>query len=700
MYSNSIIFGIAFAALFGIVMLVGALIGIKRGLFPSLIRLGMILASFVIAIPLTNTVNRILSGYVPTIMNSLLGDSAEQIATHSPSTMELISQFPLALIAPILFIAIFYLLNAITRIVFRFIKLIFPKNKSPLFRTLAGVSGALASLICLLAVCLPLWGLLGILRQTVYTVTEIDISQDEDLRETIAQVDAIDEAVLAPAVNNFTTDLFTNSGNNILYNRLTKLRLQGESTYLGEELHLLTETAADILGLAGSLPDNFALSDLGEEQIADLREITEDIDSSALLRNICAEWASSIAQAWMNNEPFMGIEDPANNTKIKPVLHSLYRLLATTNADLLASDINLFIDILDVLVRHEMLIAQQTALLERFGNDTFINDLTAPLSEHDRIRASLSELTAVTTGAWATGTDYMGLSEPQMNTEYRAILRAGYGFLATTNESILIDDIRTLSGLLSLTAKISHSTNILLDDTFLEQLNAFLGEHPRFRDYFADWIAKLAKAWADGQDYDGMARPATNELIDPVMVSLLGILSTTDKTLIHDDLTAMAEVMHILRTYDVFGNVSSGSQMGSVLMNSEFIADLNQTVKRHERFKPMLDIVASLGLSAISSQLTISLPDSKMMTDLSSSISTTLNNVIGQSQTIQIQSIESEVTKVLAENKVDVPAGVTDMISQIVQDQFGSKTSVTEKDVTDYLTGLYNSTDNLDGFFK
>ena len=700
MYPNSMIFGIAFAALFGIVMLVGALIGIKRGLFPSLIRLGMILASFVIAIPLTNTVNRILSGYVPTIMNSLLGDSAEQIATHSPSTMELISQFPLALIAPILFIAIFYLLNAITRIVFRFIKLIFPKNKSPLFRTLAGVSGALASLICLLAVCLPLWGLLGILRQTVYTVTEIDISQNEDLRETIAQVDAIDEAVLAPAVNNFTTDLFTNSGNNILYNRLTKLRLQGESTYLGEELHLLTETAADILGLAGSLPDNFALSDLSEEQIADLREITEDIDNSALLRNICAEWASSMAQAWMNNEPFMGIEDPANNTKIKPVLHSLYRLLATTNADLLASDINLFIDILDVLVRHEMLIAQQTALLERFGNDTFINDLTAPLSEHDRIRASLSELTAATTGAWATGTDYMGLSEPQMNTEYRAILRAGYGFLATTNESILIEDIRTLSGLLSLTAKISHSTNILLDDTFLEQLNAFLGEHPRFRDYFADWIAKLAKAWADGQDYDGMARPATNELIDPVMVSLLGILSTTDKTLIHDDLSAMAEVMHILRTYDVFGNVSSGSQMGSVLMNSEFIADLNQAVKRHERFKPMLDIVASLGLSAISSQLTISLPDSKMMTDLSGSISTTLNNVIGQSQTIQIQSIESEVTKVLAENKVDVPAGVTDMISQIVQDQFGNKTSVTEKDVSDYLTGLYNSTDNLDGFFK
>ena len=75
MYPNSMIFGIAFAALFGIVMLVGTLIGMKRGLFPTLIRFGMMLLSFVIAIPLTNAVNSILSGYVPDIMHSLLGNT-------------------------------------------------------------------------------------------------------------------------------------------------------------------------------------------------------------------------------------------------------------------------------------------------------------------------------------------------------------------------------------------------------------------------------------------------------------------------------------------------------------------------------------------------------------------------------------------------------------------------------------------------
>lgn len=700
MLTNDMIFGIAFAALFAIGMLIGAFSAIKRGLFPALIRLGVILFAFLITIPLTNLICSILSGYVPNIMHMLLGDTADQIAAYSPSTIELLQQFPLALIAPILFIAIFYLLKFLTLIVHRFIKSLFPANTSLLFRSLSGLAGALTSLLCLLAVCLPIWGLLGICHQTVQTVAEVDIKENESLQSTLATADALDDTILDPAVNNFTVEIFTDGGNNGLYNSITKLHLHEETILLGEELHLVTDTAADTVALVGSLPDNFRLTDLNEEQIATLHEIATDIDSSALLKNIFSEWISAMARTWKNGESFLGIEDPANSTKIKPVIHTLYGFLATTNSDLLVSDLNLFIDLLDVLIHHNVLSAQQTELLNKIGSDAFINDLTMPLSEHDRIRTSISELTASTTGAWASGSDYMGMQPPQMNAEYRAILRAGYGFLATTNESVLVEDIKTLAGLASILAQKSHSTNILLDDGFLEQFNAFLGEHTRFRDYFAGWIAKVAGAWADGKDYDGMNRPATNELIDPVMVSLLDILSTTDQTLIHDDLSAMADIMRVLRTYDVFENVSGGAQMADVLMKSNFVADMNETIKQHERFKSMLDIVASLGLSAISSQLTIALPESKMLTDLSGSISTTLNTVSAQDEAAKIDAIEKEVNKVLTDNKVDVPAGVSTMISQIVHDQFGSKENITEKDVSDYISGLYNSTDNLDGFFK
>ena len=1085
------IFSISFAALFTICMLIGALIGLKRGFFPTLLRLGMILFCFLITIPLTNWIGGILSGYLSNIL-SMFNIPAEEIAAYSPTTMELIQQLPFALIAPILFIVIFYLLKLITMIVFRFIKGLLPKSTSVLFRILSCVTGAVTSLICLLAICLPLWGLIGICHQTVRTVADVDIQGNEELSSVIEQVDTLENTFVAPAVNNFTAELFTNGGDNILYKHITKLKLHGNTVFLGDELHLITRTAADAVALVGSLPENFELTDLSEQQIADLRKITSDIDTSVLLKNIFSEWISAAARTWKSGGTLFGVEDPVANAPIKPIVHSLYGFLATTNADLLVGDVNLFVDILDVLIRYEILTAQQTELLETFGSDAFMNDLTTPLSEHDRIRTSLSELAASTTGAWANGTDYMGLAEPQMssdyrailragygflattnesvfvedlkmlselvailsrvnqssnvlldesflenlnvflgkhirfrdyladwiskvagawengtdhmgltepqtdenlrpilragygflattnkdifeedfrtlsdlliivtktdkstkifldenfldqlnvflndharfrnyladwisnvagawengtdykglaepktqdnyrtilragygflattnqtvfaddfktltglasivgkvsestnilldavfledlntflgehtrfrdylanwisdvagtwadgkdykgmarptvnpvadtvidslldvlattdknlihddlsivsdvmhvlknydvlgkvtnneqmgnllkrsdfealindltvplskhdrirtsladlaastmdawskgvsykgldepqmNAEYRAVLRAGYGFLATTNESLLVEDIKTISGLVSMTVKMNHSNNMLLDDTFLEEFNTFLGEHIRFRDYFADWIAKVADAWANGKDYDGMTRPVINELVDPVMTSLFDILSTTNKDLIHEDISAMVDIMRVLKTYDVFNSIENGDQMADMLMNSNFVSDLNEAIKRHERFKPMLDVVASLGLSAISSQLPIALPDSEMMTNISGSISTTLNDIFDEEEEIKLEAIEGEVSKILAENEIDGPAGVTDMISQIIHDEFGHKETVTEQDITDYLTDLYNRTDNLDGFFN
>ena len=58
------------------------------------------------------------------------------------------------------------------------------------------------------------------------------------MSSTISQIDAVDDISTAPAVNNFVAELFTNGGNNALYNGITKLHVHGETVLLGEELHL------------------------------------------------------------------------------------------------------------------------------------------------------------------------------------------------------------------------------------------------------------------------------------------------------------------------------------------------------------------------------------------------------------------------------------------------------------------------------
>ena len=700
MYPNSAVFGIIFALLFAVSMVIGTLIAIKRGFIPALVRLGMIILCLLISIPLTTAIAGQFSGIAENIMHSLLGSTMDQIAQYSPSTIQLLRQFPIALIAPILFLAIFYLLKLVTLIVFRLSKPILPSHSTLTFRILGGVAGAVSALICLWALWIPLWGMIGIVHNTAQTLSEVDTTQNAQLDATMTQIEQIDTTILGPAVDNFTVELFTDRGNSGLYNGMTKIELNDEKLYLGEEITQLSHTALDALNFVGSLPNDFQLTDLTRDHVNSLRTLSADIDNSEMLKNICAEWLSAMAQTWKSNEQFMGMNDPANKTKIKPVIHALYGLLSTTNAEILIDDLNIFINLLDVLLDHKVISSQQTDLVKTVGNDAFVNDLTASLSSHNRLLTSLSELTSSTTGAWANGTDYMGMAEPNMNAEYRSMIHACYGFLATTTDAFLVEDIKTLSGLAAMLTQKTSAPNILLDDGFLKEFNQFLGEHTRFRGFFTGWMTALAASWADGNAYEGIAVPASNELLTPVMTSIYEILATTDETLIHDDLSALTEIMEIMRSYEVFNNAKEGYQMADILMKSNFVSDLTNTINRHERFKPLLDVVASLGLSAISSQLTVALPDAPMMTDLSGKISTTLNSVTGQSETVRLDSIQSEISKVLTENKVNVPDGVTDMISQIVNNQFGNRTTVTEKEVTDYLTELYNSTGNLDGFFK
>ncbi len=606
MYSNSLLFGSLFALLFLISMALGVLLALKRGFFPTLVRLGMVALCFAIAIPITAAIAGPISGLTENIMTSVLGDTLDKIATYSPTTMSLVQQLPVALIAPLLFIVIFLLLSLITWIIFRFIKILLPKKSSLLFRLLGCVAGALTSLIGVYAVLIPLLGMVGMGHCAMQALAQAKSAKNDGLASTIAQVEQIDTTILGPAVCNFTSDLFTDEGDSALYRALTKIKLGEETASLGEEVKLVSGTASDALSFIGSLPEGFKLSDLNAQQIASLHTLTQDIDNSTLLKNICAEWISSMAQVWQDGQPFFGIADPAANTKIKPIAHTLYGFLSTTNAELLVNDLNTFLGLLEVLTEHGMLDMQnQASLLETIGNETFVNDLIATLDQNKRLCNTIADLIASMTGAWAAGTDYMG-----------------------------------------------------------------------------------------------MAKPEVNELLTPVMQEVFSILSTTNGELLQDDLNTLVDIVGTLRKHDLMNTETPGSQIGDILMNGSFVADLTQAINKHERFKPLLNSVAGLGLSAISSQLSTALPDAPMIHDLSGSISNALNNVTTQDGTLRAEAVQQEIDKIITENKIDVPDGVTEMISDIVLERFKDQKNVSNEDVSDYLLDLYHSVGDLDGYFK
>lgn len=604
MYPNSMLFGAIFAVIFLACMAIGVLVAIKKGFFPSLLRLATLILSFIASVPLSLLIAGKCVGLYEKIMLSVLGDALNQIAQHSPSTMDLLLHLPAAIIAPALFITIFYVLSLLTKIICRLLKVLLPSRSGLTFRILGGVAGALSALICLLAIAIPVWGTVSTVHRAVDIIAHSDTSKNQQLDSVVGTFEKIDADLLGPLGDNFVADIFTEKGDSALFRKLTQFEFHQEKLSLSEEITLLSQTASDALALASSLSDEASIQT--PEQFSNLRTLASDVDHSKLLRNICAEWLSAITTAWQKGETFMGIEPLQVNASAKPFLNALYGYLSTTNEDRIANDLNCFIDILEILNRHGILDGDKNAnMLTKIGNEVFVQDLTAFLDDNDRLRITI-----------------------------------------------------------------------------------------------ADLLSAISGAWQNGEDYEGIKLPKTNELFDPVMNTFFGILATTDDTLITDDMTAVSNIIGVLEEYDLFDGIKQGTDMANIIMEGAFVSDLQTEINSHPRFVPLLDTVTALGLSAISSQLNISLPDSETLTQLADTISSTLNTAKDENGNINLDTVSEEVQKTLKENKVDVPDSVTGMIAQVATEKFADQETVSEQEVKDHLLSLYGSAGDLDGFFQ
>lgn len=409
MYANSALFGTAIFAVFAIAALIGALLAIKRGFFPSLVRLAMIIACALLAFPIATSIAKGLSGVADTLLRSVLKDSMDQIAANSPSTMEFLRQLPLAIITPTLFISLFFLLKWLSLILFRILKLLLPARSSIVFRLLGCVAGALGSVICVLVVLIPTLGAVGLAHQATLALSDANTTGNEKLTQVIENVQKADESVLGPMVNNPAADLLTEEGDSALFRKMTAMELNGEPLDVYNEVTLLSETVADALILAKPI------NQYSTAQTDSAALLAQDIDQSELLRNVFSEWVASLTGAWHSGESFMNIPEPQVDPLLRPVLRSFYGILATTDEDLIAGDIQAVADVIEVLINYGILegTAQGPALASLLLEGSVIRDMTNAINAHPRFRPLMDTITGIGLNAIS---DMLNVSLPDSET--------------------------------------------------------------------------------------------------------------------------------------------------------------------------------------------------------------------------------------------------------------------------------------------
>ncbi|MBE6703309.1 MAG: CvpA family protein [Ruminococcaceae bacterium] len=333
-----------------LILVINILVGLLRGLNKGLLRLGFVIlaavASFFLAKGLSGALGENLVAVLQEAvasnpdMTAFLQNNAEVI-----STVGVISQM---LIGPVLFLLCYVILKPLTWIIFLILsKLIKIKNpKNAVARMLGGAGiGFVIGIVGLLVFVTPVMGYTQLFSRTITEADALTARMgDMDLEE-------YNEQYLAPAAKAPVAAQVYNMLGDSLFSGLSSAKWNGEKVRLENEWFAVVGTANDGIRLAEK-----PVAEYGESESQSIHEMVANVDRSVLLSGLASHAISSFADAWLEGDLFMGIAKPTvGEESIEIIFDGLLEVLALTDADQFAKDLEFFADLIDLLIEHQVL---------------------------------------------------------------------------------------------------------------------------------------------------------------------------------------------------------------------------------------------------------------------------------------------------------------------------------------------------------
>lgn len=402
------------------------LVGLKRGLFRSGMRIASFIIAFVIALILTN----IISGGVGYfINNSIQIEQIEELVTASPTLENLILFICVKAAAPILFIIIFTVLNLLLLIphciVSHCMKLkdkeieVLGVTKKRIFGSLAGFIGGFM-LFAVLA--FPLVGYVDIVdiaaQEALVSMTDMANSgTDSDGGSLTQAVDVLDQVTeyTGAATSDPILCAVRTMGGGALFDNLTSGEVNGSHMTLRKEVSNVGKIVSEIAPVASTEP-----KDWDDEQIEALNGIVEVIPDSEILTAVASEIVSYAGNRWKDGDSFMNIEaisfldEEGNPTKGEHFIEYVYELLATTDKTTLYGDLKTLVNTMSYVVDYGAIgvFYNDYSDIDVFTSEGFVSGVFEELCSNKRFRTMIPD--AVNVGVEFIS-DEIGVPESSVN---------------------------------------------------------------------------------------------------------------------------------------------------------------------------------------------------------------------------------------------------------------------------------------------
>ena len=325
------------------------------------------------------------------LLKSVLPEGTIQDIFTIEELGEALTHYAAMLVSPFFFTLVFCPVSIVIAIIVGLLVKIVPPFKKPgmLLNRLGGaLVGVLCGFLVTLILLMPIVG-------TIDLVASLDSLQSAD-SET-AEADEIAD-LLHSAAEDKSVDLLLKVGCGPVYNYFSSTKFEGERVYLRDEISAVLHIVENIDAFKGEL------STYGDKEIAALREIVANLETSPLMENTVAGIFSTAAQKWIAGETFIGIAKPSAGEMLDPVIDTMLTVISTSDKDTIGPDLETMTEVFAILIENGMFEHGDDveAMLSHLSSSDVISSLITTINANERMAPLADEVVDLSIRALAS----------------------------------------------------------------------------------------------------------------------------------------------------------------------------------------------------------------------------------------------------------------------------------------------------------
>ncbi len=335
--------------------------------------------------------------FEPQLRDFLINNGMEDLwnfISGSSNIRETIEASGGAFLAPLLFLIVFIALQFVTWIVYFIVTLLLhgaikrreERRHFRLFRS--PVYGVLQFIVILFVFLTPVFAYLQFAPAAVRAANDADLIP-ANAKQTVTEENAV------KAKDHPLMQLYGKLGGSKVNKALTEMKLQGEKTYLADEVESIAGMTGDVV----TLKNAGAVENWTNKEAEAIRSLAGSLGDSKVVSSLIGELLGQATDKWLAGETFFGMAKPSMGEYMDPFLNILLADLGHDSESLtaIADDLQTVGDLLSVLIRDGILthLNDNDNLVDLLTKGTTVKDMIDILKANQTLSNLVPEFTKI-----------------------------------------------------------------------------------------------------------------------------------------------------------------------------------------------------------------------------------------------------------------------------------------------------------------